>query len=116
LYFLVIYLFAMKLSKVVADLSSRVELVSLHDHVPHLSPDVGCGVVALHESRPVNLLVSPTPNESCKSSLGLGVTIEGIRNVAICDGLGCRGAGSPFLGNFLGGAICASDAGNEVKT
>jgi len=79
LYFLVVTVFAMKLSEVVADFGRRAELVSLHDYVPHMGPDVGCTAVALKESRQVNLLVSPTPEESCESSFGLRVTIKGSR-------------------------------------
>jgi hypothetical protein len=115
LYLLVVSLFAMKLSKVVAELGCNAELVPLHNDVPHTSADVGCVVVALKEGRLVNLLVSPTPEEGCKSTFGLGVTIKRSRNVAICDCLDCRGAGSPFLGNFFGVAIRTGDTRYKVE-
>jgi hypothetical protein len=38
-YFLVIALFAMKLSEVVADFGRRADLVSLQNYVPHLGLD-----------------------------------------------------------------------------
>ncbi len=105
----------MKLLEVVADVGPRAELVSLHDYVPHLGPDVGCIVVAVQESCLLNLLVNTTPQESCESSFKLRVTIKRNRNLTIYDRMECRSARSSFLGNFLDGAVCTSNAGDEMK-
>ena len=112
LYFLVISLFAMKLSEVVADFSDGPKLVALHDHVPHLCPDVNRIVVTIQKSCTVDLLVGPSPEKSCESPFGLRVAVVGDKNAAVCDRLGFRGTGGDFLDEFLGGAICTSDSGN----
>ncbi len=111
LYLLVAPLFTVKLSEVIVDLDCRAKLTSLTNHISHLGPDVICDVVALQESHPVDLLVGPSPEQSWKSTFGLGVAIKGSRDVAVCDCLECRGAGSPFLGDFVGGTICTGDVG-----
>ena len=97
LYLLVSPLFAVKLSEVFADLGCRAKLISLHSYIPHLGPDIGSVVVALQKGRPIDLLVSPTPEESCKSTFGVGVAVKGHGDVAICYCLECRGAGSPYV-------------------
>jgi len=116
LYFLIIALLAVKLLEVVADLiNRRGQLVAHHYDVPHLGSNVWCDVVALQKCCLVDLLVSPVPEKSCETSLGLRVDIVGSRIVTVYNCMDCHGTGDSFLGNILGEAICTSDAGDEVK-
>jgi hypothetical protein len=116
MYFIIDALLAVKLSEMVADFSRRAKLLPSHYDVPNLSSDVHCIVIALQERCPIDLLVCLALEKGCNSSFGFRIAIKGNRSVAVCDRMDCYNTRSPVLGNFLGGTICASDAGNEVKS